>query len=610
MLTVALFIPVFNTDVLCKVKGVSAGDGNKAFLCSVRSVKSEYSKGETVEVTVDITNTSLYDISDVRTWIDYPQTDYYLTPGATEHFAASITDTYSKTMKIKEDEGFVGFASKIDRVSVIKSVLLKLAHFYKKLTLFYTSVSYRLKNRFFSLNQKKEILGSVNVVYDGADIEITAYIRYTLNDKGKTPTLLSEEHGTASACVTAVKSDYSGIVFGCGSDTDEYGLFLINPSQGKAFLYSCRDGRYFREGQKTVRITAGESYEMRVCYENGRVLAYIVDDDNEENPYPAFDTCLDLKGGFYGVFSESYSDFKVSPQLPSVCGETYVNPVYGNSPDPFILSENGQYYLYATTGSTSGFCVSVSDDLVNWRNAGYCAVKGRIFGTDKFWAPEVYKYRDGYYLLYSTDEHIALAVSDSPYGPFEKTKDGYLLPDKCIDGHILFDDDGSLYLFMAYWYETGEEIWACRLTESLEPVTDTLTRLTTCKDDEGGVNEGPFVLKHDGKYYLTYSVNGYTDKNYNVRLAVSDTPLGVYEPRGTVLEWTNPLVGTGHHSFTYSPDGTEMFIVYHCHSSVNQIHNRKLCIDRCRFVMTENGYTLKVYGPTGSPQPVPSKGKH
>ena len=43
---------------------------------------------------------------------------------------------------------------------------------------------------------------------------------------------------------------------------------------------------------------------------------------------------------------------------------------------------------------------------------------------------------------------MAIAVSESPTGPFAKLTDGWLR-NRAIDGHFLFDDDGSVYLYFA-----------------------------------------------------------------------------------------------------------------------------------------------------------------
>lgn len=48
-------------------------------------------------------------------------------------------------------------------------------------------------------------------------------------------------------------------------------------------------------------------------------------------------------------------------------------------------------------------------------------------------------------------------------------------------------------------------------------------------DWEGGVVEAPFMWKHDGRYYLLYSGNGYGGDRYAVGFATSTNLFG--EPR-------------------------------------------------------------------------------
>lgn len=578
------------------------------FECSITPEKENYQKGEEIKFKVIINNVSLNEITDMRIWLDYPQTDYYLTPGVTEHFIESCTDENEVSFRVCEDDGVLSFASKFDSVDFINSFLLKLAHAYKTLTLIYTSIRYTLQNGTLWVNPNVIEMGTAKVTYDGTEIEFSLKCRYNVSESEDNEIFeVTDSSDAAEVEIKATENSYTGLAFAV-ENASNFGLFAINPDEGKAFIYQVTDGKYNHLGTKTVDISEGEFYKMKVYFADDRVIGYVYDNPKDADPYPVFDINYISDNASYGVFSQEYGyrNFNITQYEMNSSNNTYTNPIYDNCPDPYILKVGKNYYLYATTDAGYGYRVSTSTDLVNWSSLGYCAVKGDIIGDGNFWAPEVYSYNGRYYMLYSTDEHLALAVADAPTGPFKKTSDSYLIADNCIDGDIFFDEDGEIYLYMAYWADSGEEVWGCKMTSDLTVIPETLTQLTTCNDDEGGVNEGPYMLKYNGKYYLTYSVNGYTDKNYAVRLAVSDSPLGSYTARGTILEKSGPIVGTGHHCFTTSPDGTELFIVYHCHYSDSMIHPRKLCIDRCKFVETEDGYTISVYGPTSTPQEYPS----
>lgn len=128
-----------------------------------------------------------------------------------------------------------------------------------------------------------------------------------------------------------------------------------------------------------------------------------------------------------------------------------------NGGDGFVLKHNETYYVYCTTENDlpaftpehpffethkdgcDGIEVHTSTDLVNWKNEGYCLKKGKnVLGIHGFWAPEVSYYRGKFYMVYTADEHIAIAVSDKPEGPFEKHSDDFLTEKRAIDGHLFF----------------------------------------------------------------------------------------------------------------------------------------------------------------------------
>ena len=79
-------------------------------------------------------------------------------------------------------------------------------------------------------------------------------------------------------------------------------------------------------------------------------------------------------------------------------------------------------------GKDKGFLVYTSKNLVDWQgpsgpSKGLAMRKGDAFGTKGFWAPQIFKYDSKYYMAYTADEHIALATSSHPSGPFKNKEE-------------------------------------------------------------------------------------------------------------------------------------------------------------------------------------------
>ena len=74
-----------------------------------------------------------------------------------------------------------------------------------------------------------------------------------------------------------------------------------------------------------------------------------------------------------------------------------------------------------------------------------------------------------------------------------------------------------------------------------------------------------------------------------------------------VLKRTERVSGPGHNGVVQSPDGSELFVVYHTHQSAAAGAARQLAIDRMTFEDSQDGPDIiRVKGPTSSPQPLPS----
>jgi beta-xylosidase len=132
------------------------------------------------------------------------------------------------------------------------------------------------------------------------------------------------------------------------------------------------------------------------------------------------------------------------------------------------------------------------------------------------------------------------------------------------------------------------------------------SRSVTSKEVNRRWTEGSVIFKKGDTYYMMYSANYFGGKNYAVGYATSKSPLGPFKKAANnpVLQKDGGVVtGTGHNSITYSPDGKEMFCVYHARTSATG-DKRVVFIDRMKILKDGK---LVVEGPTTTPQAIPAK---
>jgi len=315
---------------------------------------------------------------------------------------------------------------------------------------------------------------------------------------------------------------------------------------------------------------------------------------------------------------------------------TYINPVSDTvfAADPFVLYNDGLYYLYATSAG-DGFKYWTSNNLSDWEEGGYAfRMTDDSWGKGSFWAPEVIRYNDKFYMVYSAagetmygkGMRICLAVSDKPGGPFEEIYAPLFdFGFSCIDGHIFVDSNSKPYLYFEMVGAVGEHwnnkgylwgmIMGVELSSDLSrPLHEQKLCLYPSQEWEhpeslkARSTEGMTVFKKDSIYYMTYSGNHYADPDYGVGYAMSDRPLGMWvkSENNPILKQDkeNHVTGPGHNSVVRSPDGKEWFVIYHSHANPDKPGGKRILnIDRLIF---NNDGTLSVKGPTRTPQPLPS----
>lgn len=257
--------------------------------------------------------------------------------------------------------------------------------------------------------------------------------------------------------------------------------------------------------------------------------------------------------------------------------------------DPFILLHEGTYYAYGT-GGYLGFEVATSKTLKVWnrrqgkRTNGMALHKDDVWGDEGFWAPEVY-YIDGtFYMYYTAEEHLCVATSDSPLGPFTQQVQAPMLDERAIDNTLFRDADGKYYMYFDS-FRKGMSIWRAELEPNLlelkeNTMEEVLVRTQPWESvSQAKVIEGSFVIKRGETYYMIYSANNFIHQSYGIGCATATSPLGPWTKYSfnPLLQKPGNLVGTGHGALFEDKNG-QMKLVFHAHKSQTEVHPRQMYI--------------------------------
>ena len=265
--------------------------------------------------------------------------------------------------------------------------------------------------------------------------------------------------------------------------------------------------------------------------------------------------------------------------------------------DPTIFVHQGTYYLYGTNGldADQGFQVYTSTDRQRWEGPkgvkdGYALRQQDVYGDKGFWAPQVFYYNNRFYMAYTANEHIAIATSNSPLGPFVQDEKKPIITDgKNIDPYVFFDQ-GKAYLYHVR-LRWGNRIYVAEMTDDLLNILpQTLAECISGAENRQPwevteqswwtVTEGPTVLKRQGVYYLFYSANDFRNPDYAVGYATADNPLGPWKKYAH-----NPIIsakstgenGSGHGDF-FIDEEENLHYVFHTHFDKQHVGPRKTAL--------------------------------
>lgn len=225
--------------------------------------------------------------------------------------------------------------------------------------------------------------------------------------------------------------------------------------------------------------------------------------------------------------------------------------------DPFIIMENGKYYLMGSTGDDpwergSDFSLYVSDDLVNFEFVKTLVEDSVFSGYTQFWAPELHKYNGKFYIIVSVycpekGRGSVILISDKIDGTYKFLTGEYITPEgwTCLDATLFVYKDKPYLCFSNEWVHTitGDGDGSLFMVELEKDLTKpvgyprkivsgkysgiSIEMVTPDKKGTGWVAEGPYLLMENGKIALYWST--YTDKGYCILKNVADDIFGKYE---------------------------------------------------------------------------------
>lgn len=276
-----------------------------------------------------------------------------------------------------------------------------------------------------------------------------------------------------------------------------------------------------------------------------------------------------------------------------------------NIRDPFVLFENGKYYMYGTRANnfgqkTHGFDVYVSTDLENWSEPIECFNSEKHnMNTNVNWAPEVHKYKNKYYMFATFTKTNGLKgtyilKADSPLGEFKPHSNGAVTPDEweCLDGTLYVDKNGNPFIVFCHEHMQIIDGTICyaRLNEDLTETVGTVTTLFN--------GSSPFYIdeKPQGEHYVTdgpFMYRSKTDElfmlwstfiNHQYAECLVKFPDGELNTNFIHLE---PLIDDdGGHGMIFKGDN-KLYLTFH---SPN-----KSLFERPKFIeITDNGSELKI----------------
>ncbi|MEJ2544041.1 MAG: glycoside hydrolase family 43 protein [Calditrichaceae bacterium] len=266
------------------------------------------------------------------------------------------------------------------------------------------------------------------------------------------------------------------------------------------------------------------------------------------------------------------------------------NPIAEQRADPWVFkTEDGTYYLTATVPEYDRIVIRKANSINGLKDAEEKEIWHKheegVMGHH-IWAPELHKIDGKWYIYFAAGEaehiwNIRIWVLSNPSeNPLkgEWKEEGRIKT--AIESFSLdattFEHKGKRYLIWAQNIKGGEHGTALVLSEMKNPITLTGPEVVLSEPAfnwermKYNVNEGPAVIKRNGKIFVSYSASA-TNHNYCMGLLWIDAEADLLEGSnwkkspGPVFYTNEDLnrFGPGHNSFTIAEDGETVVMFYH-----------------------------------------------
>ena len=337
------------------------------------------------------------------------------------------------------------------------------------------------------------------------------------------------------------------------------GLKVDRNSGKDHFVTNIDDGDWIRVrsvdfkdcGQKAVVVVVGEqkgkgTIEFYTDNMEGEPFCKVpVNRDNAGFPTAAFTYLIntDVQGvhDVYIVFRcETPEPFTFDWwQFNAHANMPVVQTRFTADPAPVVIGDKVFLYTTHDEDGARGFqmfdwLLYTSDDMVNWQDYGPVASLDDFKyydGKNGAWAEQVVEANGAYYMYCPIHGHgIGVLTSETPYGPFYDPIGEPLVWQKehwdDIDPTVLIDDDGQAYM---YW--GNPNVYSVKLGKDMISLAGPITKHPKIEDYQ----EGPWIWKHDGHYYLAFASTCCPE---GIGYAMSDGPEGPWEYKGHIMDHT------------------------------------------------------------------------